>query len=228
MLHNDLERDGLTNPMELDNQAILSDLAEAILGPMGTLKNRHTDHSLVQQIFNDPNLQDAVASHFGRDLLLWRSNFFVKRDGSGEIGWHHDRQFEDGDKPIVLENLNNHFSILIAVTDMLAAGGEMQFLKGSYRSLHGYERDLRPYHLKPPQEHFAEIPTRFERSVESCPLKKGQFVLFHSAVMHGSKPFVSGPPRISMVGRLVRSDSTIPSELAVPHEVTRFSQRKAI
>jgi len=143
--------------------------------------DRHMDIKVLQDLFFDANLKAEVAENFGTDLFLWRSNLFYKhqgdRDGlgTGENKWHHDRHFENGDAPLNIYDASNHFTILLALTDVGMDAGRVEYVKGSHQPIEGFNRDI-PRHIQ-------EVPEVVQDRVTPLPLERGQFVLFHSSLL---------------------------------------------
>ena len=50
--------------------------------------NRHLDCPLIHELATHPAVVKRMAALYGPDLLLWRTNFFVKEPGAKEIPWH--------------------------------------------------------------------------------------------------------------------------------------------
>jgi ectoine hydroxylase-related dioxygenase (phytanoyl-CoA dioxygenase family) len=223
LLYNNLITEGLVGPFYLSDLSKLGLLFEDVSSNSKELKDRHIKSSIVKDIFNDENLRLNVKKFFGCDLLLWRSNFFIKQLGTDETPWHHDKHFENGDIPLDFQDIENHFSILIAVTDIQESGGVMEFILGSHRPIKTLDRDLRPFHKKTGNEHFIDIPTDIDLNIIQLPLTKGQFVLFHSGLLHRSLPFLNGERRISMIGRLTTKNVKIPEELVSPTSIFPFN-----
>lgn len=226
-----LQRQGVTRPFELADKTRLDKARDTILelkaqrrrqlqvakqtnseATPGTgqrsdsvrnpLLDRHMDLDVIRDLLFDANVLSAVADNLGRDLFLWRSNFFVKSEGTGENKWHHDRHFESGASPIDIYNTNNHFTILMALTDIGTDAGRIEYLSGSHLPVAGFDRDI--------PRHFLEAPDVVKDRITPLLLKKGQFVLFHSSLLHRSLAFGTGDGRISMVGRLARKGTEIP------------------
>ena len=223
-----LARDGLSGPHELADKSGLDKVCEVALelkalrrqqsrvAAVAGLENaypnpfidRHMDIGCIRDLYFDANLQSVVAALFGTDLFLWRTNFFVKhqqdRDGrgTGENIWHHDRHFESGDAPIDLYDTTNHFTALIALTDVGMDAGRVEYLKGSHRPIEGFERDI--------ARHIKEVPEVVQDRVTPLPLERGQFVVFHSSVLHRSLAFGGGAGRVSLAARLARAGTEIP------------------
>lgn len=217
-----LRRDGLAGPFELADKTGLDDARDAVFEfkalrrqqrlaaeASGTdnpyvnpLIDRHLDVGAIRDLYFDANVQAAVTDLFGKDLYIWRSNFFVKSDGTGQNKWHHDRHFENGDAPLDLYDTSNHFTITMALTDVGMDEGRIEYVKGSHQPIDGFDRDI-PRHIE-------EVPAVVQDRVTPLPLKRGQFVLFHGSLLHRSLAFGHGSRRVSMAARLVRAGTKIP------------------
>ena len=219
-----LRRDGLAGPLKLADTSFLDDVydevsklkaerraqlqklretGESLEDVTNPLIDRHMDVKVIQSLFFDANLQSAVKELFGSDLFIWRTNFFVKSDGTGQNKWHHDRHFENGLSPIDLYDTSNHFTVTIALTDISMDQGRLEYVKGSHQPIDGFDRDI--------PRHFLEVPEVIEDRVTPLPMKKGEFVLFHGALLHRSLEFGHGERRMSMAGRLARNGTAIPT-----------------
>ena len=222
-MHQELRETGLIGPFELRDPSILGELAGSLPNNLKPRKNRHADIPLVARLFEDASLRASVKEFFGDQLLLWRSSIILKNQSSSETRWHHDRHFERGDENINLEDLSNHFSFLIAVTDIGENQGLIEYIAGSHLPLPGIVRDLTPYHLKPKEDHFLPSPVEEFGRLKQLPLRAGQFALFHSALVHHSKPFIEGSRRVAIAGRLVRKGTDIPEHHALPKHIVTFN-----
>lgn len=174
--------------------------------------NRHLDMPEIQHILKDESLELALKKLCAPNLLLWRTFITRKGVGSRELGWHHDKHFENGNQPLIdLENICNHFSVLIALNDMTEMNGVFQVIQGSHKPIAGFERDLRVKANKSFEEHLSyRIPEQLKNRVRKITLKKGQFILFHSALLHGSEAYKSGEPRISLALRFMTNTVEFP------------------
>ena len=173
---------------------------EAVVNP---LIDRHMDIDVLKNLFFDENLQATTKELFGTDLFVWRTNFFVKSDGTGQNKWHHDRHFENGFAPIDLYDTSNHFSVTIALTDIGMDQGRLEYVKGSHQPIDGFDRDI--------PRHFLEVPEVIEDRVTPLPMKRGEFVMFHGSLLHRSLEFGRGERRMSMAGRIARNGTAIPT-----------------
>jgi NAD(P)-dependent dehydrogenase (short-subunit alcohol dehydrogenase family) len=218
-----LQSDGLIGPFELNQDEMVVRLIRQLDIADGQFKNFYLNSETCKRLLSSPELRGKIAQNFGKDLLLWRTNNFKKTDGSGEVEWHHDRHFEDGDSLVNFSNIGNHFSILVALTDMDDESGVMEFIPGSHLEQDGYVRDDRPYHLRPPEEHFFQVPDHMLAKRVKVPLKRGQFMLFYSGLLHRSLPaYGKGVHRYSLVARLCHDLTNIPEVLAKKEEISHY------
>lgn len=216
----DLNTDGLVGPFELNQMELINRLIRQLDIADGQFKNLHTSNKTTQSLLSATELKVRVEQYFGEELSLWRTNCFRKTDGSGEVEWHHDRHLEDGDSQINFLNLSNHFSILVALTDMNEASGVMEFIPGSHLPQDGYIQDIRPFHMRTLGEHFLHIPRQLLKKGVKVPLKKGQFLLFHSGLLHRSLPaHGTDINRYSLVARLCNNSTIVPEALAIKENI---------
>ena len=241
-----LHQDGLAGPFELADKSILDAVCEVaielqllqrqqnVLAKLAgqedqlrhtTLINRHMAFKPIQELFLDASLQSVVSEYFGKDLLLWQTKFFPKYEGVGENKWHHDRIIENGNDPINIYDTSNHFSFVIALTDLEMDHGRIEYVKGSHLPIDGLDREM--------PRLFHEMPEVVHDRITPLTLNRGQFALFHSAVLHRSlayghreenwRPGYFGAPdpelrrdadvrsgRISLAARLARKGTVIP------------------
>ena len=223
-LKSQLDNDGLAGPIDLADVSRLDEACEVIVGlkakrreqlqrlresgkslesATNPLIDRHMDVDVLTDLFFDQSVQTCIKELFGEDLFVWRSNFFVKSDGTGENKWHHDRHFENGCESIRIYDTSNHFTVTIALTDIGMNQGRLEFIKGSHLPIEGFDRDI--------PRHFVETPEVIASRVTPMPLRRGQFVLLHSSLLHRSLAFGSGERRISMAARIARSGTAIPA-----------------
>ena len=241
-----LRQDGLAGPYELADKSIIDAVCEIAIELQGlqgkqnklarlsgqedqqrhtTLINRHMAFKPMQELFLDANLQSVVAECFGKDLLLWQTKFFPKHEGVGENKWHHDRIIENGNDPINIYDTSNHFSFVVALTDLDMDHGRLEYIKGSHLPIDGFDREM--------PRLFEEMPEVVHDRITPLTFKRGEFAIFHSALLHRSlayghkekdwRPGYFGAPnpalrssadpragRISLAGRLARKGTVIP------------------
>lgn len=238
-----LQQDGLAGPFELADKSGLDAVCEVAVELKAlqrqqnrlarlagqpdqqrwtTLINRHMVFDAMGELFRDANLQSVVAECFGTDLLLWQTTFFLKYEGVGENKWHHDRQFENGSDPINIYDTSNHFSFVIALTDLGMDQGRIEYVRGSHLPIDGFDRDM--------PRISGELPEVVHDRITPLAFKRGQFAVFHSSLLHRSlayghreedwRPGFFGAQapetwpmkdgRISLAARLVRNGTEIP------------------
>ena len=241
-----LQRDGLAGPFGLADKSILDAVSEVAIGLQSlqrwqntlatlagqedqlrhtTLINRHMAFDVVRELFFDANLQSVVSDCFGKDLVLWQTKFFPKYAGVGENRWHHDRIIENGSDPIRVYDTSNHFSFVVALSDLGMEHGRIEYIRGSHLPIDGFDRDM--------PRLFDEMPEVVHDRITPLTLKRGEFAVFHSALLHRSlayghreedwRPGYFGAPnpelrrdadirsgRISLAARLARKGTVIP------------------
>ena len=215
MSKDQLKQNGLTGPLDLADRSVIVALSEVVLRLNESKKDdrhvnqelvdRHRDFTVIREILSDTNLRSATTTCFGRSLLLWRSNFIVKDADSREASWQHSRLFEDADAPLDIYNVDNHFTVLLALTGMGFA-----YVRGSHLPIEGFDRTGL-------ERHVGELPDSVEDRKRQMTFEPGQFALFHSSLLHRNQPMLrADPPGILMVGRLVREGTRIPERFSSP------------
>jgi ectoine hydroxylase-related dioxygenase (phytanoyl-CoA dioxygenase family) len=176
------------------------------------LLNCHLNLPEMQALVGDENLTFVLKKLCAPKLLLWRTMVFKKEPGSSDIGWHHDKHFQDGnEKALDIYEISNHFSVFIALNDVNPSNGALQILPKSHKPIAGFERDLRVMSEKSISEHFSrELPSQLQASTKTLCFEQGQFFVFHSAMLHKSNAYVSGNPRMALTMRLMRADINFP------------------
>lgn len=205
---------GFDGPFDLYDAKILEAVRPLLANSAFRRKDRHVDCAPIRNVFFDKQLHSIVCSLSDRRWLLWRSNFFQKESNAGEIGWHHDKHFQAENQQIDFDEIGSHLSILIAMDDMHEKNGALEIIPRSHRSIAGFARDARPFHMRTLQEHFLNVPNALQRQRTAVSLRRGQFLLFHSALLHRSLPYFEGNARISMIGRLVSDGVQLPEYIS--------------
>lgn len=225
-LRHQLDSKGLIGPFRLsaspsEKLKTLIDVAASDQNP----RNLHARFPLAKQIINDRSIINLVLDLFGSGYQLWRTNFFSRQPGALHPGVavHHDKHFQNGNALINFEELGDHLSVVIALDEIDSRNGRFVYLPGShYGSPPGMNRDTRPFELRPFEDHFPVVPLELAQQFEELSLPAASFCLFHSALLHGSRPSDGEAGRTSMVGRLVRKDCLIPSNCATPEEIFSY------
>lgn len=159
----------------------------------GLRKSRHLDDRVVYDLSTRPAIIDRAASMLGENIVLWRTQFFVKNPGDKMIPWHQDGNF------LPLEPMLN-LSAWIAIDDADEENACMRFIPGSHRS-------ALPHVEAPADAEFREMadPRGFDESrAVSIQLRAGQFVLFKDRLLHSSRANTSDRRRLGLAVRLTR------------------------
>lgn len=215
-LRNAFDEEGYAGPYALSNLEHVTTVARDIAGLSQGKVNRHRDLPAVLALFNDPALLDQLKQNSRASFTLWRTNLFGKGLGGatmGGIGWHHDKHFQNSESDVDFDEIGAHLSVLVALQDMTLENGAFELLPGSHRHVAGLARDARPFHRRATEEHFMTLPSDLESRRIQITLRQGEFLLFHSALLHRSLPYQSGNTRISLTGRLVRDDILVPDHI---------------
>jgi len=157
-----------------------------------TGRDRHLDCPTVWKVLQRPEWTERLASLLGSNLLLWRSQLFLKMPGAPEVTWHQASTYlsEEGYKATLWPPDRDRLFQLttwVAFDDVDLENGCMQFLKGTHRSINtmtiGGEG----------AEGFAKARVKLDVDIKpemivDMPMKAGQFVIFSERCIHGSPP----------------------------------------
>jgi hypothetical protein len=156
------------------------------------LHNRHLDQALIMDLASHPAIVDRMVSLYGPDLLLWRTNFFVKQPGSKRIPWHQDFYYWPLEPPVIC-------SAWIAIDPATAENSCLQVITGSHRKVIP--------HVKATEDMiFNEMgDEKYYDSEEAVDLemKPGEFILFNERTLHHSHPNTSDKRRIGLAIRVI-------------------------
>lgn len=150
---------------------------------------------MVYDLVAHPEILGRVASLFGSDIMLWRTNMFEKRPGGQAVPWHQDAYFWRLNPPLNL-------TAWIALDAVDAENGCVQIIPGSHlKVVRHISSGPREYD---PDSQFDEMadPAVFDQSrAVKMELQPGQFFLFNERVLHASDPNRTDRRRRCMVSR---------------------------
>ena len=157
-----------------------------------TGRDRHLDCPTVWKLLQRPEWTERLAQLLGPNLLLWRSQLFLKNPGAAEVTWHQASTYlsEEAYKATLHpQNRDELFQLTtwVAFDDVDLENGCMQFLKGTHRKIHTMKIGSND------AEGFARARVKLEADtspehVVSMPMKARQFVIFSERCIHGSPP----------------------------------------
>jgi hypothetical protein len=153
--------------------------------------NRHLDKRLIWDVARNREIATRMTSVLGEDILLWRTNFFVKNPGAKAIPWHQDYNFWPLEPTIAV-------SAWIAIDAATRENACPQVIPGSHRK--------RYQHVKMSDVEFDEGADVDDIDVSrAVPLemKPGEFFLFNERTLHYSPPNTSQKRRIGLAIRAI-------------------------
>ena len=192
-------RDGYLGPYSLCSPAEMADLRPAIEQVLdrepahgNRVHNRHLDSRAVYDLATRPEIVERMACLYGPDLLLWRTNFFVKNRGSKAIPWHQDFNYWPLEPPVIV-------SAWIAVDPSTRQNGNLQVIPGSHRS-------IVPHVEATPDVQFNEMADAGyydARDLTDLEMQPGEFILFNERTLHHSEANHSALRRIGLAVRAI-------------------------
>lgn len=210
-----LSRDGFIAPLEFcspDQASLIRDYLDTHvlkvksgISSCGFVKSRHLDDYVAYSIGAHQAIVDRVSTLLGPNIVLWRSQFFIKNPGDKEIPWHHDANF----LPIApAENV----SAWVALDPADDENSCLQFLPGSHKKSFSHVSSL-PNMAFPKM---VELDAGYSARAVSVPLKPGQFVIFSDRVLHHSNPNTSCRRRLGFALRYTHPGVRIDLHLTNP------------
>ncbi|MFB7372438.1 chlorinating enzyme [Streptomyces sp. NPDC056222] len=175
--------------------------------------DRHLDVDFLAEHITRPEIVDRVSSILGPDTLCWRTELFPKYPGDEGTDWHQADNFSsvDGAKhPHIVWPEDAEFGGTItawtAFTEATVQNGCLQFIPGTHTSMNydeskimeynpdvinkmekdGVKRGLFGYDYRQLQKDPDWTPD--ESKAVSQVMRRGQFILFWSTLMHASHP----------------------------------------
>lgn len=196
--------------------------------------DRHLDVSFLAKHISKRNIVEKVSSILGPDVLCWRSEFFPKEPGDEGTDWHQADTFENvSGSPQILWPDNSKFggtiTVWTAFTDVTIDMGALQFIPGTHTTM--FYDESKATHYDPNSVNSTEKDGRKrgffgydyrdlqidpnwkpnEEKAVSMEMKRGQFIMFWSTLMHASHPHLgtTNQMRMAYVSRYVPSSVKI-------------------
>ena len=186
--------------------------------------NRHLDAELIHDLATHPAIIKRMASLYGPDLLLWRTNFFIKEPGAKEIPWHQDFNYWPLEPPIII-------SAWIAVDSATLENSCLQIVPGSHRKVVPHVKATSDMAFN----QMGDLGFIDTTTVVNLEMQPGEFVLFNERTLHHSEANRSDKRRIGLAVRVILPivkvfDWDAPHhELIVVHgeDPVQFNRRKS-
>ena len=137
-----------------------------------------------------PAIIGRMVALYGPDLLLWRTNFFVKNRGSKAIPWHQDFHYWPLEPPVII-------SAWMAVDPSTRQNGNLQVIPGSHRT-------IVPHVEATPDMQFkvmADAGYYDPGDLTELEMQPGEFILFNERTLHHSEANHSDLRRIGLAAR---------------------------
>ena len=154
--------------------------------------NRHLDFPLIHDLATHAAIVKRMAALYGPDLLLWRTNFFVKEPGAKEIPWHQDFNYWPLEPPVII-------SAWIAVDAATLENSCLQIVPGSHRKV--------VPHVKATSDmafgQMGDLNFIDTSNIVNLEMQPGEFVLFNDRTLHHSEANRSDKRRIGLAVRVI-------------------------
>ncbi|WP_017324665.1 phytanoyl-CoA dioxygenase family protein [Synechococcus sp. PCC 7336] len=183
------ERDGFIGPIQAFSpdrmSQLLDELERDVFAKKGIAfsRNRHLDLSSVDLLCQSSVIYESIEQILGKDLTLWRSNFFAMKQGMG-LGWHQDQY------NTLIEDTAKQVSVHLGITQSFPDNC-LSVIPGSHK-WPSSELKQKGFTLIPGTEKDSYGTPHFEREpqieINKVPilLQPGEFIVFHPQLMHGS------------------------------------------
>lgn len=229
----------------LDRSMAAYEAGKAISGVTNIANyDRHLDAAFLADHICRPEITDRVASVLGPNVLCWRTEFFPKYPGDEGTDWHQADTFANasGTPQIVWpesEEFGGTITVWTAFTDATIDRACLQFIPGTHRSMFydetkrmhydptkvnalnkdGMSRGFFGYDYRQLQKDPDWRPD--ESKAVSMEMRRGQFIMFWSTLMHASHPH-SGKTREMRLGFAARYVPTSVRIYPDTDEVTEY------
>jgi len=160
---------------------------------------RHKTHLLfpwLNDLVRDTKIVDAIEDLYGRNILCWTSNFFIKEaHDPGFVSWHQDSTYWGLSSPDVV-------TAWIALSPSNKSNGAMAVIPGTHAMEQIPHRDTYSKNnlLTRGQEVAVEVDGNKGVTLE---LEPGEMSLHHVRIIHGSPPNNSDARRIGFAIRYI-------------------------
>ena len=156
------------------------------------IHNRHLDSRVIYDLSTHAEILNRMVCLYGADLLLWRTNFFIKYKGTRAIPWHQDFNYWPIEPPIII-------SAWLAVDASTQENGNLQLIPGSHRK-------VIPHIKATPDVQFQEMADAGYYDPDhliDLEMQPGEFILFNERTLHHSKANHSNLRRIGLAVRVI-------------------------
>lgn len=159
---------------------------------------RYLDDRTTYEICTDPAFVERMTDIYGEDLMLWRSNYFIKPSSGKEIPWHQDTHFWPIEPLVTI-------SAWLAIDRTTKENGCLEIVPGSHKKLvdHIPTSDEVRFDSQADPEEFDQ-----SRAVE-VELEPGEFILFNERTVHRSTRNETTDRRLGLSIRMTPSTTYV-------------------
>ncbi len=163
-------------------------------------RDRHLDTPEMMKLFSHPAIIERCAQLLGPDLLIWRSQYFLKDPKNLGTALHQASVYllDNFRVPTLSpKNMDELFqlTVWIALTDATIENGCMTVIPGTHREIRPVV--VKTYNKKEKEaKRFGGMEVNIDYPVEDdhvhrVEMKAGQFFIFSERVIHGSLPNIT-------------------------------------
>ena len=169
-----------------------------------TLRDHHLDCRSCFEVCSHPAIVDRIASIYGPDLLLWRSNFFHKTPGGGPVDWHFGGWFP-GHRNLPAIQPAENVTCWFALTPATKANGCMKVIPGSHKQTFTHKKaEVEGKGL------FSKVLDGLDTSEAIyIELEPGQFFFFNEQLVHSSEANDSDTDRSGIAIRITPTSTKV-------------------
>ena len=172
------ERNGYVGPFSCEADW------QKLLVPIKKGRNFHLEEADLFEVCTHPSIVRRIAQIMGRTrLTFFKSRYVVKHPETedSEVPWHQDVGDRNGGFTADGKAVPT-LSVWMAIDEVGPDNGCMLVIPGSHRELVGnYNRQIRSELIET-----GALDSRDLARAEPVPLKPGEFIVFHSWLLHGS------------------------------------------
>ena len=189
--------------LEHNSYSVEPDASDERDGDMEEVWDAHRTDRLVFDLATHPAVLAEVERVAGPDLLLFRTQFWIKEPGARRLEWHQDTFPSHGlhDRDIV--------SAWIAI-DEVTPENAVQLVPGTHNRVRMPDMLEVEHYQAALHASRALPPPPVGGSPVAMSLQPGEFFLFHQLILHGSPPNDTGARRVGLAARFLstRVDGT--------------------
>jgi ectoine hydroxylase-related dioxygenase (phytanoyl-CoA dioxygenase family) len=200
------QRDGVVLPIRLlsegeaaqalANYVTFQQKANELFGHDISIKP-HLVAPWVMQLARNESLLNTVSQLIGPNIMLWCSDFFVKKAGTGKhVGFHQDSKYWG------LQPSDGVLSAWLALSHSNLDNGCMQVVRGTHTG--GVYEHIDTYNPDNMLTVGQEVQHQWaDEDVIDVVLKPGEMSIHHLDLIHGGKPNHSDHDRVGLVLRFI-------------------------